>query len=239
MAIVFPPQEIDCPDPDGCMVARTLPRLHVVSLDEGTAWYRGYNATWGYDEHNPGYGDARFSPINDPVTHKRLPNMYLAATPIAALLETVFHDVHHDGSRTIYERHLRGKLLAHVRVPAVAMLGDLRDPELDRIGLQRRAIVSSPAEHYPCTHRLAVAALGQRHGNRALQGLIWYSRQAELAGEESAEVVVLFGACRYSSRRGSWHLFGPGAQNLYEGPGRVLVDEMAERLGAAIEPERL
>jgi hypothetical protein len=239
MATDFPPQEIDCPDPEGCMVAPTLPQLHVVSLGEGTAWYRVYNTTWGYDEHNPGYGDARFSPIDDPVTHKRLPCMYLAANPTAALLETLFHDVYHDSSRTMYERHLRGKLLAHVRVPAGAVLGDLRDPELDRMNLRRNAIVSSPAEHYPCTRRLAVAALGQPHNEGTLQGLIWCSRQAELVDEEPVEVVVLFGGRRYSSRRGSWHLFGPGAQNLYEGPGRLLVDEIAERLDAVIQPERL
>jgi len=48
--------------------------------------YRVYDGTWGYDEHNPGYGDARFSPIDDPVRGERLPSMYLAATATAALL---------------------------------------------------------------------------------------------------------------------------------------------------------
>ena len=239
MTAPFPPQEIDCPDPDGCMVARTLPRLRTVPLDEGTALYRAYNATWGYDEHNPGHGDARFSPIDDPTTQVRLPSMYLAVTPAAALLETVFHDVHQDGNRTIYERHLREKLLAHVRVSAVAVLGDLRDPELDRLGLERGELVSSPAEHYPCTRRLAIAALRQPHGKRTMQGLIWHSRQAELARGRPAEAIVLFGEPRYQSRRGSWSLFGPGAQNLFEGPGRLLVDEIAESLDAVIEPERL
>ena len=43
-------------------MAVRLPRLRTASLRAGTAWYRVYNATWGYDEHNPGYGDARFSP---------------------------------------------------------------------------------------------------------------------------------------------------------------------------------
>ena len=141
-------------------MAVRLPRLRTASLRAGTAWYRVYNATWGYDEHNPGYGDARFSPIDDPAGGGRLPSMYLAATPAAALLETVFHDVHHGSGRIIYERNLRGMLLAHVRAPAVARLADLRDPELARLGLHREQVVSSDAEHYPCTRRLAVAALG-------------------------------------------------------------------------------
>jgi hypothetical protein len=239
MLTAFPPHDFDCPDPDGCMVARTLPRLRTIQLNKGTALYRVYHATWGYDEHNPGGGDARFSPLDDPTTHDRLPSMYLAGTPTAALLETVFHDVHQDSNRTIYERHLREKLLAHVGVPAVATLGDLRDPELERLELQRSEIVSSPAEHYPCTRRLAVAALTQPHGKRTLQGLIWHSRQAELAHEAPAEVIVLFGDPRYPSGRGSWQLFGPGVQNLDEGAGRLLVDEIAENLDAVIEPEGL
>lgn len=125
------PQDLSCPDPERCPVAPDLPAVKTVALAAGTALYRVYDSKWGYDEHNPGIGDARFSPIDDPVTGKRLPSMYLAATRTAASLETVFHDVHHQSGRTVYERDLLGKLLAHVQVPAVAALGDLRDPELD------------------------------------------------------------------------------------------------------------
>jgi hypothetical protein len=92
--------------------------------------------------------------------------MYLAATPAAVLLETVFHDVHHESGRIIYERNLRGMLLAHVRAPALATLADLRDPELARLGLRREQVVSSDAEHYPWTRRLAVETLAQAHGRR-------------------------------------------------------------------------
>ena len=233
----FPEADLTCPDPAGCPVADTLPRLRTTSLRAGTAWYRVYNATWGFDEHNPGYGDARLSPIDDPADGSRLPSMYLAATPAAALLETVFHDVHHNSSRIIYERNLRGMLLAHVRAPAVASLADLRDPELTRLGLRREQVASSDAEHYPCTRRLAVAALAQAHGRRNVHGLICRSRQAELAGEDPAEVMVLYGGRRYSSRRGSWRLFGRGASSLFDGPGRLLVDEVAESLSAVIELE--
>ena len=231
-------QDIGCPDPADCPVAQHLPDLRVVALDAGAALYRVYDATWGYDEHNPGHGDARFTPIDDPASRARLPSIYLAATPTAALLETVLHDVHHQAGRTVYERDLRGKLLAHVRVPAIAALADLRDPELDRVGLTRGQVASSPAEHYPCTRRLAIAALNQRHGQRPLQGLIWHSRQAEVAGEPPTEVMVVYGRARYPSRRGSWRLFGPGALTLFEGRGRLLVEEIAEKLGAVIELER-
>ena len=85
MAKAPPPQDLTCPDPDGCPVAPDLPSLRTLSLAKGTAWYRIYDATWGYDEHNPGYGDARFSPIDDPKTTQRLPSLYLAATPTAVI----------------------------------------------------------------------------------------------------------------------------------------------------------
>lgn len=235
MAAAFPPQDLECPDPPGCTVLPVRPRLRTTSLRNGTTWYRVYDATWGYDEHNPGYGDARFSPIDDPDTGDRLPSMYLAATPTAALLETVFHDLDQNSARVVYEHQLRGKLLAHLSVPAPAVLGDLRDAELSRLGLRRDTIVTTPAEHYPCTRRLAIRALSRPPSRRPLHGLIWHSRQAELAGHEPAEVVVLYGASRYASTRGSWRLFGPGASSLYDGPGRLLVEEIAESLGAVIE----
>ena len=48
---------------------------------------------------------------------------------------------------------------------------------------------------------------------------------------------VLYGGPRYSPTRGSWRLVGPGASSLFEGPGRLLVDEIAESLSAVIELE--
>jgi len=86
---VFPPQRLECPDPAGCPVTPDLPRLKVAKMAPGTALYRVYDGTWGDDEHNPGFGDARFSPFDDLADGHRVPTMYVAATPVAALLETV------------------------------------------------------------------------------------------------------------------------------------------------------
>ena len=229
----YPAQDIVCPDPGSCVVAAALPPLTTVALASGTTLYRVYDGTYGYDQHNPGFGDTRFAPIDDPATGKRLPNMYLGQTPTTVLLESIFHDVHATGSNVIYQQHLVGKLLAHMVVPDDATLGDLRDPALAKLGLTRSQVVSSPAEHYPCTRKLAIAAVGQSH-TPPLQGLIWHSRQAELAKAPPQEVIVLFGE-RYKSKPGSWKLVAPGLQNLYEGPGRVRVDQIATDLGAVIE----
>jgi hypothetical protein len=50
------------------------------------------------------------------------------------------------------------------------------------------------------------------------------------------EVLVLFGDV-YPSGRGTWPLTGPGISNIYEGPGRLLIDEVAVDLDAVVEPE--
>lgn len=229
----YPAQDTICPDPGSCVVAKALPTLKTVTLARGRTLYRVYDGTYGYDQHNPGFGDTRFAPIDDPATGKRLPNMYLGESPATVLLESIFHDVHDAGSKVIYGRQLVGKLLAHMAVPEDAVLGDLRDPALSKLSLTRDEVVTSPAEHYPCTRKLAIAALRQSH-TPPLQGLIWHSRQAELAKAPPQEVIVLFGE-RYKSKPGSWNLVAPGLQDLYEGPGRVRVDEIAEDLGAVIE----
>jgi len=236
MTATPPPQDLVCPHPAGCGVATTLPTLNTVLLDKGRLLYRVYDGKWGYDEFNAGWGDTRFAPIDDPITGKRLPNMYLGESPAGVLLETVFHDVHQSGSMTAYDAHLHEKLLAHIEVPTDATLGDLRDPELQRLKLTRSQVISSPAEHYPCTRRLAIAALAQQH-DPPLQGLIWHSRQAELTKKPPEEVIILFGD-RYPAERGTWNRSGPGSQNLYEGPGRLRVDEVAEELRALIETDK-
>jgi len=197
--------------------------------------FRVYDGTWGYDEHNPGFGDARFSPFDATDSGARVPTMYLARTPAAALLETVFHQVHQRSARNVYERDLVNKLMAHVRLPSDARLGDLRDAELARHRLARDQTVATSAEHYPCTRRLAVGAHGQRMRAGRLQGLIWHSRQAELAGSAKTAVVVIF-ADHYPSGRGAWVRSAPGSSNLFEGPGRLLVDELADQLDATVQP---
>ena len=51
------------------------------------------------------------------------------------------------------------------------------------------------------------------------------------------QVIVLFCGGRFQMGRGEWPLRGPGNRNLYEGPGRLLIDEVAEELDASVELE--
>ena len=229
----FPPADLVCPDPAGCPVVVSIPPVDVVPLRAGAALYRVYDGARGYDEHNPGYGDTRFAPFDALVTGARVPTMYLAATEVAAMLETVFHDVHHTAGRAIYERDLLGTLLSRDEMPTDAAVADLRDPELARLGIDRDRLIATPAEHYPCTRR--VAADLHAHLTPRIDGIVWDSRQAELTGVGPVEVLILFGD-RYPSGRGSWQLRPPGLSALHEGPGRLKLDEIAETLNATIHP---
>ncbi|GFG98855.1 hypothetical protein MTIM_47340 [Mycobacterium timonense] len=178
-------------------------------------------------------GDSRFAPIDDAVTGKRLPSMYLGETPTTVLLETVFHDVHEEG-RIVYQEHLHEKLVAHIHAPAAATLADLRDSQLGKLGLNRGQIVSSPVQHYPCTRGLAIKALAQSHVP-PLQGLIWHSRQAELGGKLAQEVIILFCDERYPFEAGHAEAIRPWFAEPLRGPGRLLVDQIADDLRALIE----
>ncbi len=224
-----PSDDLTCPEPAACPVLATRDldtRQH--RIEKGRALFRSYDAQWGYAQPNPGFGDTRFAPFDALGTGQRVPTMYLAATDTAALLETVFHEVHHQASRIVYEVQLLDRLVAKVLVPDDLDLVDLRDDELTRLAVRRDELVSSPAEHYPCTRRWA-----QRLHRSGTDGLIWHSRQAELAGSEPAEVLVVF-CDRFGPEHGRWRLAAPGIRTLYDGAGRDRVDEIALELGAEV-----
>ncbi len=232
--MTFPTQDLDCPDHAACPVlpVNELPPLPATIIATGVPQFRCYDGRWGYDEANPGYGDARFSPF-DSTGGDRVATLYLGETPLAALLETVFHDVHHLAGKLVYDSSLRASLLANVVTPTDLRLADLRDPVLNALGLQRTQIASSPSEHYPCTRRLARRIHDVGAAGAPVDGILWHSRQAELHGAVPAEVMVVF-ADRYNPGRGGWTRIGPGSQNLYEGPGRLLAERVALEVGATI-----
>lgn len=232
----FPVQDLTCPAPGDCPVPTTLPDVPGALLRAGTAHFRCYETRWGYDEFNPGYGDSRFAPFDAAATGIRVPAMYTAEDEAAALLETVFHEAHHESDRHIYEKDLRERAVVHFTVPRDVWLADLRDGALHSVGLSRDEIVSTSSEHYPCTRRVARELHARRIDGRPVQGVLWHSRQAELRAAPPAEVCVIFGDA-FGTRRGAWPPAGPGGRSLFEGPGRLLVDVIAENLGATVHPD--
>lgn len=199
----------DCPFPATCPVpspsGARLRHLHTTVLDASSGYHTVSSAGYWPSLFNPsGRGNSRFSPLSANGTV--LPTVYGSRTQTAALLETVFHDVHASaGRRLIYYSDLARRNMVDFELPERLVLWDLRDPALARLGLQRAELISTTAAHYPCTRQWA-QVLHERKAPAGARpaGLIWDSRVAELARGDALlladllagqpdEVFILFG----------------------------------------------
>lgn len=143
-------------------------------------WPAGTRLRRGYQRHHrdpaelvPGVGDTRFAPLAGAA------HVYLATTSFAALLESAFHNAAPPAPalpRAVLARWAE----AEVALRHDVRLIDLRDPELDRLGINRHRLVATSAAHYACTSRWAAPLHGRVIGGQTTHGLVWHSRQAEL-----------------------------------------------------------
>ncbi|MGI9017029.1 MAG: RES family NAD+ phosphorylase [Euzebya sp.] len=203
----------------------------------GTGWFQVHDQAYPPPAFNmSGHGDTRFAPLAG-AGHK-----YVARRQTVALLETVFHDVHEQADRIIYTvTALHGRQLSQVDVEARLPLVDLRDPELERLGVDRGLVTSSRA-HYPCTRQWGDALIGRRPGGALPAGWIWNSRVAELAQAETpllqdlleapaSEVAVLYDL---HTPAGILTTTAPLFNDLTTGNGWLFVAGVAELLDAEI-----
>lgn len=161
-----------CPVPDP--EPGLLRRLRTVVWSGGMLLRRGH--TTAYPDPTqlvPGTGNTRFAPLDG------VSQVYVAATTFAALLESALHDAAPPAPRIPIAVVARWAE-AEVRLARDVRLIDLRDPQLDRLGIPRSSLPATPAAHYPCTRRWAHALHGRRIGGQPTHGLLWHSRQAEL-----------------------------------------------------------
>lgn len=233
------PAHCPVPDPDDQVIGRAT----LTTAAGGLRLERVYSTVRPSASFNAsGIGSTRFAPLLDDAEHP-VEHLYAASRRTVALLETVFHDVHEDVPRIVYEAtDLGARGLVGVTVQHDLRVVDLRDSALAALGLQRRELVATAAAHYPCTREWAAAL---RHGmfcGEQAAGLLWHSRVAELAHEDShllddllhgepAEVLLLWGD---RAGAGSIVQAGPPLDDLVSGPGRLLVDQVATQLDAEI-----
>lgn len=239
MRLVFGPEDLECPAPGHCPVATDAltelaysGQLPTCRISEGSTWHRVYSSRFGHTEANPGYGDARFSPFNEAGTDIRVPTVYLAKTPHAALLETVLRDVGEWVVREVSEARFYGQLHVGLETTETLKVADLRNSTLTKLNLLRPAIASSAQEHYPCTRTVAKAIHASAQN---LAGIIWHSRQTEISHHLDAEALVLFADRLAKGRDGlalTQSLTAVGA--IGEGAGRIVLDELLEDLGVTV-----
>lgn len=239
----------ECLDPASCQVPNpsdvNLRRLRLARLPAGVVFHAAYRRShWPGLFNASGVGNARFSPLA--VGGATVPTLYGATTQTVALLESCFHAVHELATRLISEPlDLAPRGLVALSVPALLPLIDLSNDALARLGLTRAQLVATTPEHYACTREWAVTLHGRRIGGVLPVGLLWQSRIAELAQEDSlllgdllsvaSDVFVLFGD-RVPPDPAAWSPGDPHYDDLTIGDGRLLAEQIAEQLGAVIVP---
>lgn len=230
-----------CRSPASCPVpapdAVDLRRLRLAHLEPGRLLDRVFLTSHGVLEFNAsGRGDTRFAPLGGKA------HLYAGDTRTVALLETVFHNVHQSTPRLIYAAtDLAGRSLGRMRVEARIPLVDLRNGALERLGLHRSQLTATTAAHHPCTRAWAEALVGRKTGGITPRGLLWDSRVAELAGADSLLLADLMEgptseACvLYDDAGIELSDAGGGFDDLVGATqGRLLIEQIAEQLGATI-----
>ncbi|MGI8876008.1 MAG: hypothetical protein ACR2KP_17145 [Egibacteraceae bacterium] len=150
-----------------------LAQLSAVPWPADERLHRGHRLARPADELVPGVGDTRFAPLAD------LHHTYLSRSRTAGLLESALHELS-GADPTIYLAILDGWGLTEVTLRASVSLADLRNPELDRIGVTRDRLVDTDPLHYPCTREWAGEIAAVRSGDGPVDGMLWHSRQADL-----------------------------------------------------------
>ena len=132
-----------------------IPRLHVVPPSE---WQRVHSADYSALSFNPSEkSNARFSPFAD-ARGLVVPSMYAGSSVMAALMETVFHEIPVPSSGTVLlERNIAERKWSITTVASTQALNlvDLTTVGLRRIGLTRSEVIDTTSAKYPTTQSLA------------------------------------------------------------------------------------
>lgn len=233
-----------CPDPAGCRVLRpgAVGALRPYVIEAGTEWFNVSRHDGVFN--SGGGGDSRFAPLFTSAG-EAVPYVYLAQNPIAALLETALHDVWGTSSAV---RHvdLSGRRLRRIVCTSDLRVVDLRDHQLAGYGFGREELVSSPSEHYACTRRWADHHLQSDIEGKPATGMIWHSRQTELAaGHARMPMRILLSSVEQAARTAVvYDTTGEASQHveasimygdLGHGDGLALVTELCTDLGLYVD----
>jgi hypothetical protein len=154
-----------------------FPSMRILPLPTGTVFHRIHNRAFGPDNFNPGLGrGTRFAPLRpgpDPV-----PTMYGSEELECAIFETVLHDIPVPSPATVSVPWSQVDLLDHSTLKSTRplRLAQLREPDLNRIGLRRSDLITTDPSQYPKT---AAWALALHDAHPHVDGLLWTSRACD------------------------------------------------------------
>ncbi len=145
-------------------------KLRVHQIPGRSVRYRASEVRFGTSTFTPeGMGNGRFSRLTGRA------HAYVAEQRSAALLESALHEAAGPNPR-IYAATLARYAMHRLAFVQPVRLIDLRDPELDRLGLDPSQVTATSALHYPCTQAVAHWIVGAKD----TAGLTWTSRQGAL-----------------------------------------------------------
>ncbi len=189
----------------------------------GTRLVRVHDRDYGEIEFNPSSRpSARFRPIGTPI----VPTLYAGEDEDVALAEGLFHDVpiRPGTARRAPLAALDGRVISELEPTRELTLIALHGYGLQLLGVTHGELIETPAAAYPWTARWghALHAACPR-----ADGLVWMSRR--FAGRSA--IMLWAGEGRVAE--GDLEVRVP-ALALWEGPGRELALEAAQRAGIAL-----
>lgn len=150
-------------------------KVKTETLAAGTKMWRVHQSKYGEAEFNPGFGNARFSPINN-ASGEKTPTLYAGESIDVALMESVFHDVPHGGDlKTFSISKFDGQVISQLTLTEDLLMVKLHGPALRQLGITEADLIHSDASEYPHTRAWAEKI----HASEPeVQGLKWDSKQA-------------------------------------------------------------
>ena len=154
-----------------------LERPNVLELPAREVLHRVHGRTFSGNAFNPCRGgETRFAPIHD-IDGRCAPSLYAAATVIAAIYETVFHDIPLTGTRkTVPRAAVASRQHSVLLVGRPLRLASLRAPDLMKWGIDRDDLIGGPPTRFRTTAQWAQAI---HHRSDDVDGLVWTSKRSD------------------------------------------------------------
>ena len=225
-----------------CPVPQKPPaRLRSIVWPEGTRLHRGHKRAYPAHELVAGRGATRFAP------QRGASHVYVATTEIGALSESALHDAGPPFPR-VQMPTLQEWSASVVELRHEVRLFDLRDSELERLGIGREQLVATLPVHYACTRAWASSLVGRSVGGHQAHGLVWHSRQAELRARAIEHRPALARLLSEHPTEGAvvWSppapgrllesVPGEGLGPLHDGEGWRFIEDLLGLLGIVSDP---